>query len=267
MVDFSADVRDFHREIALAPLSSVISEALERFNPDQRTESDQWLGPRVHACLRLTRQEAAKRELWAFLGAVALPEYVLWRWQDTKAEPHGPAPLDRFAGSDTKQAFSRLWWTAELFRDGADYGPVVKALSNQEFPNNILKVDLAHHRPTALGMIKILFPDGEEAKSTREAVALSTAANISAATVLIDATAPDVSLDMHARQEWIDAADDYDPSKFFDDLPPAPPDPPVPAESLAASEMLLTELFKEAKVRGKADDADEDDAGTSTADE
>jgi hypothetical protein len=266
-VDFSSDVRDFHRDIPLAPLGSVMEEALVRFERDERTQSDQWLGPRVHACLRLTRREAAKRDIWSFLGAVALPEYVLWRWQDTKAEPQGPAPLDRFAGSDYKQALARLWWTAELFRNGADYGPAVKALSNQDITNTLLRVDYAHHRPTALGMIKVLFPNGEKAKIGREANALSTATNISAATVLIDATAPDVQLDMHARQQWIDEADDYDPSKFLDVLPPGPPDPPVPAESLAASEKLLTELFKEAKVRGKDASKGADEAGNSTAEE
>lgn len=40
---------------------------------EERTRADAWLAPRLHATLRLTRQEAADRRLWNHLAlAVAL---------------------------------------------------------------------------------------------------------------------------------------------------------------------------------------------------
>jgi hypothetical protein len=268
-VDFSTFEEAFPREVSLAPIALLLKEAMARFEGESPAKSDRWLGPRVHAGLRLTRQEASRQGVWSFLGATVAREYTIWRFKGKPDDPEAPPGLDRFAGPDYKQAIARLWWMAELFRNGDDYRPAEQALSNQDATNYLFRLNVAHHRPSALAAIQVLFPQGGDAKTGREANALAKAINASAATVLIDATAPDVAvpIDVHARKEWIDAADDYDPSKFFDDLPPAPSDPPVPAESLAASEKLLTELFKEAKVRGKDDDADEDDAGTSTADE
>lgn len=249
--------RPFEREVDLTAAAAVIEETMRRFAGKDRAASDSWAGPRLHAALRLTRREASRRGVWRYLGACVFPEYVRWRFADRKEEPPEPSPLERFIGAETKHALGRLWWMAEMFRDGADYEPAAKALSNQDVINNLFKNDTAHHRPTALGAVRVLVPgDGRPALTGREANALAKAVNTTAATVLLDALAPDEPLDDSARMLWIEQGKDYDPGLYFDDLPEGPEDPATPVESVERMEKLLAELLDEAPVRGreKADD-------------
>src|SRR3712207_5044930 len=77
-------------------------------------ESDTWLSPRLHSALRLTRAEAGDRGLWHWL-ALRYRSYVEYRWTGD-----GGVNRDRWFGPVHKQALARLWWGAELFRDGDD---------------------------------------------------------------------------------------------------------------------------------------------------
>ena len=76
------------------------------------------------------------------------------------------------------------------------------------------------------------------------------AVNATAATVLLDASAPDLPLDEDARARWIDEGDDYDAALFLDGLPAAD-DPPAPVTSVERMADLLGILLDEAPVRGK----------------
>jgi hypothetical protein len=249
--------RPFAREVDLGPAATVIEEAFNRFGVKDRAESDSWLGPRLHAALRLSRREGSRPGLWRYLGAVAFPDYVRWRFAKEKDGTPEPAPLERFVGAETKHAIARLWWMAEMFRDGADYEPGAKALSNQDLINNMLKNDTAHHRPTALGAVRVLVPgDGRPARTGREANALAKAVNTTAGTILLDFYAPDVPLDDAARMAWIERSGDHDPGLYFDELPKGPDDPAAPADSVERMETMLAQLLDEAPVRGKEDDDD-----------
>lgn len=245
-------LEDAPRDIHLDGVRAILDEAMDRYR-DRPAQSDSWLGPRLHAALRLTRREAARRGIWRYLAIVFAPDYVRWRWTREKEDGVTVAPgVDRFVGPDYKQAFARLWWMAELFRHGEDYSSATAALSNQDVTNNLFRADLAHHRPTALGAVAVL-AGGDAVLGGREANALSKAANAAATTLLVDAIAPDEALDDAARDDWIDEGDDYDPTLYFDDLPRGPADPEVPQESLATMTQLLAELLDEAPVRGKAE--------------
>src|SRR5262245_46053809 len=79
VTDYVTDI-ELGREIDLAPLRAMITEATKRFDYDP-SESDPWLGPRVHATLRLTRREAADIRIWDYLTVVEFPDYVRWRWR------------------------------------------------------------------------------------------------------------------------------------------------------------------------------------------
>lgn len=259
--------RRFPREVDLTGAAAVIEEAMRRFSGNERAASDSWLGPRLHAALRLTRREASRRGVWRYLGVCAFPDYVRWRFTDANKEPPLPPPLERFVGDETKHALGRLWWMAEMFRDGADYEPAAKALSNQDVVNNLFRNDTAHHRPTALGAVRVLVPGGERPPLTgREANALAKAVNTTAATVLLDALAPDEPLDDAARMFWIGRAEDHDPGLYFDDLPQGPGDPVTPAESVDRMEELLTQLLAEAPVRDKEKDDSTEEADAAGAD-
>ena len=247
--DFRGFVQDLPLDhpVDLEAVRIVIDEVVTRFNSEQGTEADVWLAPRLHHCLRLTRREAGNRGLWRWLGVVFAPDYVRWRWGSPDASSENPeeaARLERFDGPDSKHALARLWWMAELFRNGADYTPVAKALANQDIPNNLFRMDIAHHRPTVQAAVQVL--DG---KSGREANALAKAVNAAATTLAIDAIGIDVPLDAEASLRWVN--DDLDPGRYLKRMPPGPEDPPVPRPAVDAMLVLLEELLAEAPVRGR----------------
>jgi hypothetical protein len=245
-------ITDFDRDLQVDDAITVVRLAMDASDATHPAQSDAWLGPRLHAALRLTRREAARRGVWRFLGVVAIPEYVRWRWTTIREDKVVPPRLERFVGPDYKQALARLWWMAELFRDGSDYGPAERALRNQDITNNLFRMDVAHHRPTVQGAVAVLGAnsDDEEA-SGRVANALAKAVNTTATTLLLDVVAPDAPLDDDARSRWIAEARDYDPGRYFDELPEGPSDPAVPATSVATMRDLLYELLDEAPVRGR----------------
>lgn len=240
-----ADIGDFTqpftREVPLDAAKTVVAEAMTRHPEANAAQSDRWLAPRLHAALRLTRREAARKGVWRYLGVVVFPEYVRWRFK----EPDWPPKAERFVGADSKHALARLWWMAEMFRNGPDYTPAVKALSNQDVVNNLFRMGIAHHRPTALGAIDALFPPGGKERTGREANALAKALNTTAATVLLDALAEDEPADDEARSRWANEAGDYDPVRYLDDLPAGPDDPPAPPESVEKLRDLCHELLAE----------------------
>ena len=259
---------EFPREVDLRPMHVVIDEAMRRHRRSERARSDSWLGPRLHYALRLTRQEAARRGVWLYLAIAARPDYVVWRWADEEPGSDEPAGLDRFAGPDYKHALARLWWMAELFRNGDNYSPAAKALSNQDIVNNLFRMDIAHHRPTVLASVDVLFPQGGKALGGREANALAKAANAAATTLQFDALAIDPGLDEAASREWIHGAKDVDPVAYFEELPMGPQDQQVDGGHVQTMTTLLDALLSEAPIRGRAEDsADTDEADTDAEEE
>lgn len=224
-----------------------VDEAMSRFTRAQTTAADVWLAPRLHYSLRLSRREAARREMWRWLGVVFAPDYVRWRFgpPDGEQDPERAAGDDRFMGPDYKHALARLWWMAELFRDGPDYAPVEAAMSNQDIPNNLFRMDIAHHRPTVQAAVKVL-----GGKSGREANALAKATNSAATTLIVDTISPDTVLDPATLMAWL-TDDDIDPGKYLNEMPPGPNDPRVDPERTMTMTTLLEALFAEAPVRGR----------------
>jgi hypothetical protein len=247
-------LRDFDRPLDLEPLEAVLTEAMDRFS-NKPPEADAWAAPRVHYALRLSRREAGDRDVWRFIGLVPAPRYVRWRWgkgNDPDAGVDDAAGLERFVGPDYKHAVGRLWWMAELFRNGPDYAQAVLAMTNQDIPNNLFRMDLAHHRPTVQAFVRTLSKEDGTLMGGREANALAKAVNAAAATLQYDAIAPDVVLDPEARRTWIATAGDVDPAAFFATMPDGPDDPTVPEASIERMVALFKVLFAEAPIRGRA---------------
>jgi hypothetical protein len=241
--DFETSVQIGH-VVDLEAARFFIDEVMRRYSRTQSTEADVWLAPRIHHSLRLSRREAAHRGMWRWLGTVFAPDYVRWRWGSPGDS--GPAREDRFVGPDYKHALGRLWWMAELFRDGSDYAPVASALANQDIPNNLFRMDIAHHRPTVQAAVRVL-----RNRSGRAANALAKAANSAATTLIIDAISPDGELDPASLAIWLNG--DVDPGLYVDELPPGPPDPQVDAGGCTSMVRLLEELLAEAPIRGRDD--------------
>jgi hypothetical protein len=137
--------------LAVSVLDHLMDDAHDRVRRcdwDDRTKSDRWLSPRVHYALRLHRAEAADRGVWQWI-ALRYAWYLEWRW----ADPDGLVSDDRWWGPVHKQAFARLWWGAEIFRDGPDYRPVEQAFVFQDLPNSYLHRPLVRCRSLALAVV------------------------------------------------------------------------------------------------------------------
>ncbi|MCX4567118.1 hypothetical protein HBK87_08825 [Streptomyces sp. 2BBP-J2] len=230
------------------PLRDLVDDAMFQFKGN-RTDADGWLAPRLHATLRLTRREAADKRIWNHLALAIAPDYVAWRHPATA--PEGKTPRinpARFKGAPDRQCFSRLWWAAEMFRNGADYMPVVKACSNQDLIHNALRLSLVDHRPTAQALVRIL--ERGIATTGREINGLITAINTAGATLIYDAFAWDEPRDPQALRQWIAEAESAPPVPRHD-LPTGPDEESVPETSVEKLTEHFVNLFQTAPVRGR----------------
>jgi hypothetical protein len=223
------------RTIPLGPLRAVVDEAMRRLDPQK---SDPWLGPRVHATLRLTRREAADKRIWEYLTVVVFPDYVRWRWKNSDDE--APVPIDRFLGEDSKNSLSRLWWAAELARNGADYGPAVKALSISRFAVSWLHLNLMHHRAAALAAVDFLSSFQGEGVTNEQGKVMAKAVNVALRTLSLDALAVTQGTDAEAVREW--CGQRVDETTMMEELPEGPDEAPVPAADVAAVRAVLDHL-------------------------
>ncbi|MFD7874518.1 DUF6339 family protein [Streptomyces sp. NPDC059766] len=236
------------------PVRELVEEAMYRFK-DARTEADAWLAPRLHATVRMTRAEAARPELWNFLALAVAPDYVLWRHMPT-GEPREGAPSTvsgpRFTGPHYSQAFARLWWSAEMFRDGHDYRPAVIACGNQDMINTALRLDAIDHKPTALALVRVI-RDLAEAGATRlgdRVNALCTAVNAAGSTLMYDVIAPDEAPDHDALAEWIADADAA-PAVPWNRLPDGPDDGTARSSSCDVLSRMFERFSAEASLRDR----------------
>ncbi|MGW1024071.1 DUF6339 family protein [Streptomyces sp. NPDC002577] len=231
------------------PIRSLVEDAMYEFRED-RTGADAWLAPRLHATLRLTRREAADKRLWNHIGLAVAPDYVAWRHlsEPTAKSPGRRIAAERFRGPADRQCFSRLWWAAELFRNGPDYQPVVAACGNQDLIHTVLRMDLIDHRPTAQALVRLL-KNGLVAKG-REVAGLSAAVNAAGATLIYDVLAPDEPRDPARLRDWIAEAGSAPPVGRRS-LPDGPDEDPAPEESVAALTDYFAELIETAPIRGR----------------
>ncbi|MQY15791.1 hypothetical protein SRB5_59820 [Streptomyces sp. RB5] len=227
------------------PIRDLVDDAMHEF-AGNRTQADAWLAPRLHASLRMTRREAADRRLWNHIALAVAPDYVVWRHLPNKSEPR-TAP-ERFRGPLDRQCFSRLWWAAEIFRDGNDYSPVVTAFGNQDLVHTVLRSTWIDHRPSAQAVVRLL--EAGVVSTGREINGLSVAINAAGATLLYDALAPDVPRDPEPLRQWIEDATTAPPVSRRH-LPDGPDEEPVPKESVATLVGHFTDFFETAPVRGR----------------
>ncbi len=228
--------KSFERPIPLDPLLSCLAEAKRLFAEHPADQSDGWLAPRVHATLRLSRREAADMEVWEFL-TLAIPEvreYVLWRWatNETLRDPK------RIFGSDRRNALARLWWVAELTRNGKDYAVTETAFQvGQDLINYITDVAFAHNRPAAIAYV---LECSAKDRTAKQAVDLGKALNHVLSTLSLDTLVPDTDGDDGAYGRWL--AEEPDATLMMANLPEGPEDVEVDPEAIERVRVLLRSL-------------------------
>jgi hypothetical protein len=247
--DVVIDVRDyvqrFDRTVDVGPLAKVIEAVRERPEfRENRQASDAWMAPRAHAALRLTRREAADRRVWTWLAVVAFPQYVRWRFP---GEGEKGTPIKRFFGRQRDHAIARLWWGAELTRNGGDYGPTIAAFKMQDVPNTWFILKAFEHRATAVAACRVL-----PAMSGKQINRLATALDHVLTTIMLDAVAESPAPNAEAITEWLKGEfDDTD----LDLLPIGPAEDPVPEEAINAAEALLRKIARDVGIIDSAEPA------------
>ena len=231
--------------IRLRAIRDLIDDAMYIYRDDRPTQVDAWLAPRLHAVLRLTRGEAADPALWNYVALGVAPDFVVWRHL---SESNKTVNARYFKGPHYKQAFARLWWSAELFRNGPDYKPVVIACGNQDMLNTVLRLDVIDHRPTAQALVRLL--ERDVVRTGRDANALGKAVNAAAATLMYDVIASDAERDAGAVQRWIDEGEEGI-AVHHRPLPVGPAEERAPEDSVERLTDHFAELFADTPVRGK----------------
>jgi hypothetical protein len=203
---------------------------------EQKEESDRWLAPRVHATLRLTRREAGDPGVWSYLAIVLLEEYVRWRWKGADES----VAAERFqCGELNKHAIARLWWGAELTRNGPDYAATQLLFVNQDLQNSWVKTKLFRHRPTAIASLRLLSTyNGGQFADSDTIRTLVKSFNMALTTTMLDAVAPSREVDAQTLREW--CQEDVDETTMFEEMPSGPAEERVDEQGISA----VTELLK-----------------------
>jgi hypothetical protein len=220
--------------VSLAAFNSLMTEFARRFPelPDDATKiaADKWLAPRLHWALRLTRRQAADKNLWLWL-ALRNVDYVEKRWGENGF-------TDRWYGPMSKQAFARLWWTSEIFRQPGNYTAVERAMQMHAVPNQVATATFARSRAFAQAVLNLVIPtDPMRRRLTQtEVFALSKVINLAVAgtspEVEIDDSPDDVGAYLAWTREPLSEHVDWEP------LPEAPHDFEISPQSASAAETL-----------------------------
>lgn len=234
------NVEDLACTIDITPLKQVIDEAMKLYKAGD-TSSDAWLAPRVHATLRMTRRQASDPGIWDYLTVVELQNYVKWRWGDDNGNL---SQLYRIhitsRNREIRHALWRLWWVAELSRNGNDYHPTLEAFFKQDTVEWFVIFAL-HNRPTAQAYLRFLstINDGKWATG-KQIKAFTKALNHSLTTYVLDSIAEDPGPDLMAVEKWI--SEGADPTLMFDKLPEGPEDP-IEEEKIERVMMLMNHVY------------------------
>lgn len=138
----------------LAALDTALDEVIAA-TPRHDPAIEQLAAARVHRALPLSRREAAQPGVWRFLAVVHRPDFVRHRWAveawaTTRTRYWSPGMRH------DSNVFSRLWWIAELSRDGDDYSLTERIFSRQALAIQIFIRRYAWHRDTVAALVEVL---------------------------------------------------------------------------------------------------------------
>lgn len=132
-------------------LSDLLKEGVERHDNDI-SALDQWLAPRVHNVVRVPRRIASDRRFWAWIAMDAGLGYIRHRWRNERSGSFKPF---RFTGPHLRNGISRLWWAAELSRNGRDYSPVLLVLRGVRVAQFALELKYSWYRPAVIAFAEV----------------------------------------------------------------------------------------------------------------
>jgi len=224
----------------ISPLVNIIEFAMgSAFSGSRPVDSDKWLAPRVHSALRLTRRQASDRGIWDWLATGPLRPYVRWRW-----ETNGNVVAARYSSSDmNRQAIARLWWGAELTRNGADYSATEILFEVQDIQNVWSVARFFRNRPVAIAALRFLatFNGGKYATGD-QVKTLGKAFNAILTTTVLDSVSAGPEVDVTALREWFEDEGSRDETKWQSEMPEGPPEQKFDEEDVQRVHALLEHL-------------------------
>lgn len=145
----SADLEGLETEL------ETIKEEYDRYDH----EIDAVAAPNIREYIDVSRRIAANEGLWHWLCVSEFPEFVYYRW-----ERYSDIEGKFLEGGKNiySNALHRLWWGAELTREGEDYGRTKRLFSQGELANDVLDRWFARYQPAAKEVVDTLSGEDSE---------------------------------------------------------------------------------------------------------
>lgn len=218
----------------LAPLEALVRATLDHevhgraSTDEERNALDGWLAPRVHAAIRVSRRVASSDAFWRWLALEHAAPLIDLRFGGPKGVPRW-----RLTGAALRNGLSRLWWGAELTRDGPDYGLLPHVFARTRTAQFALELSYSQYRTAAIAFTRVAEGlDGGPRLSDPAMTALSRSANARLSLrVLEAATSP--ALDGPRDVRWWHADPDVD-GLVSEDGPTGPDDGHADPDEVAA---------------------------------
>jgi hypothetical protein len=130
-------------------LIKQLTEKAARFLPAD--QMDAWLAPRLHSALRIPRRIAVDDGMWAWL-AFHCREFVEARFRKGRDKVH---PW-RYRGIWSRNALARLWWGAEMTRNGPDYSAGELCFARTRTAQFALELMYSWDRAAAIAFVRVV---------------------------------------------------------------------------------------------------------------
>ena len=152
-------------------------------------------------------------------------DYVWWRFEVTSKSPIG---LDRIVGSDSRMAFTQIWWAAEQLQHDSDYSLASISANSSDLGTYYQSLDNFHSKSIAISLCNWSF----RIKQTQELnKALSRKLNFCINCFVRDDIAASTGPDVTTLRDWIQKKPDLK-RLLLDELPQGPSDSPIPKVDL-----------------------------------
>lgn len=139
---------DDNGSVDLVLIGKILDYALQKEKTgdlDRTTTLDQWLAPRIHSALRISRRLAGDMGFWTWMVLEVGREYTWRRWKE-KDRP----TMYRYTGDFKRNALARLWWFAEMSRNGQDYSPIRNVLRDPSTAQYAMELRYSMYRPAVI---------------------------------------------------------------------------------------------------------------------
>ncbi|WP_162893011.1 DUF6339 family protein [Salinibacter ruber] len=138
------------RTIDLSEFNEVVADHMDRYEAYD-ADIDGPMAVEVHRALPVTRRHAGDKGIWTYLTCIERPDFLRFRWGEGGSVDSSRVQEMR------RNAFARLWWSAELTRRNGDYSLTEELWSKtgaQDLFEALIGRNFSHHRPGISAFIR-----------------------------------------------------------------------------------------------------------------